>query len=300
MFTSTLAKVGAVFATASAVMLGYTSNAHAEMLFDRGLPTENLNTISPANRSNVRWATDAQNQGFFGDDFTIGNVGDTFVINTIRTWMVPGLSIGDPDNEEDWDVAEPDNLGDWFESFTLLTGLAAENDISPFASATLDFNSNFTSNPDVTITQVPYPDAAESIYDNFGDFVNIWQVDFNNLNWTIEGGTTYNFRVRGVGREIPDFGIFYPSYNHASNAALSGSPQDGADNRFLQFDASGNFVDIVDTNGNGWGKSSDINVQIFGEATPKTSVPEPASVLALLAFITFLSADSPKKQKKSK
>ncbi|AOY82384.2 MAG: hypothetical protein F6K63_02510 [Moorea sp. SIO1G6] len=285
MFTSTLAKVGAVFATASAVMLGYTSNAQAEMLFDRGLPTENLNSIFEANRSNVRWATDAQNQGFFGDDFTIGNVGDTFVIDTIRTWMVPGLSIGDPDN-----------LGDWYESFTLLTGLAAEDDISPFASATLDFNSNVTSNPDVTITQVSYPDAAESIYDNFGDFVNIWQVDFNNLNWTIEGGTTYNFGVRGVGREIPDEDIFYPWFNHASNAGLSGSPQDGADNRYLQFDASGNFVYIVDTNGNGWDKSSDINVQIFGEATPKTSVPEPGSVLALLAFITFLTAGSPKKQ----
>ncbi|NEQ16861.1 MAG: hypothetical protein F6K44_25070, partial [Moorea sp. SIO3E2] len=88
MFTSTLAKVGAVFATASAVMLGYTSNAQAEMLFDRGLPTENLNNISGANRSNVRWATDAQNQGFFGDDFTIGNVGDTFVIGTIQVRMV--------------------------------------------------------------------------------------------------------------------------------------------------------------------------------------------------------------------
>ncbi|NEO68881.1 hypothetical protein [Moorena sp. SIO3H5] len=290
MFTSTLAKVGAVFATASAVMLGYTSNAQAEMLFDRGLPTENLNTISEANRSNVRWATDSENLGFYGDDFTIGNVGDTFVIDTIRTWMVPGIT----------GIGDPDNLGDWFESFTLLTGLAAEDDISPFASVTLDFNSNVTSNPDVTITQVPYPDAAESIYDNFGDFVNIWQVDFNNLNWTIEGGTTYNFGVRGVGREIPDQGLFYPWFNHASNAALSASPQDGADNRFLQFDASGNFVDTVDSNGNGWDKSSDINVQIFGEATPKTSVPEPASVLALLVFITFLSAGSPKKQEKSK
>ncbi|NEO77162.1 hypothetical protein [Moorena sp. SIO4G3] len=285
MFTSTLAKVGVVFATASAVMLGYTSNAQAEMLFDRGLPTENLNNVSGANRSNLRWTTDAQNQGFSGDDFTIGNVEDTFFIDTIRTWMVPGLSIGDPDN-----------LGDWFESLTLLTGLAAEDDISPLASATLDPNSNVTSNPDITITQVPYLDAAGSMYDNFGDFVNIWQVDFNNLNWTIEGGTTYNFGVRGVGREIPDFGIFYPWYNHASNAALSGSPQDGADNRYLQFDASGEFLNIIDSNGFGWDKSSDINVQIFGEATPKTSVPEPVSVLALLAFITFLTASSPKKQ----
>ncbi|AOX01960.1 hypothetical protein BJP34_23265 [Moorena producens PAL-8-15-08-1] len=286
MFTSTLAKVGVVFATASAVMLGYTSNAQAEMLFDRGLPTENLNNVSGANRSNLRWTTDAQNQGFSGDDFTIGNVEDTFVIDTIRTWMVPGLSIGDPDN-----------LGDWFESLTLLTGLAAEDDISPLASATLDPNSNVTSNPDITITQVPYLDAAGSIYDNFGDLVNIWQIDFKNLKWTIEGGTTYNFGVRGVGREIPEIsGLFYPWYNHASNAALSGSPQDGADNLYLLFDASGNLVDIVDTNGKGWDKSSDINVQIFGEATPKTSVPEPVSVLALLAFITFLTASSPKKQ----
>ena len=83
----------------------------------RGLPAENLNS-SREDRSNIRWDTGANNPGFYGDDFTIGTTGETYAIDKIRTWIVPGLSIGDPAN-----------LGDWFESITLFVGDGP--DVSP-------------------------------------------------------------------------------------------------------------------------------------------------------------------------
>ena len=41
----------------------------------------------------------------------------------------------------------------------------------------------------------------------------------------------------------------------------------------------------LDTNGNGWDKSSDINVRVFGDrVTQTTTIPEPTSALGLLVF----------------
>ena len=113
-------------------------------------------------------------------------------------------------------------------------------------------------------------------------------MDFNNLNWQISGGTEYRFGVGGVGRQIPGFDFFYPWYNHASNASLSGSPQEGADNLFLEFGAMGGFLGSLDTDGNGWDKSSDVNVQIFGRVvTQTTPIPERTSAFGLLVFSVF-------------
>ena len=76
-----------------------------------------------------------------------------------------------------------------------------------------------------------------------------------------------------MGRPVPGHGgKTYQWFNHASNAELSGAPQDGADGAMLQFGAGGNFEGAVDSNGNGWDKSSDINVQVFAHrATEEAS-----------------------------
>ncbi len=88
------------------------------------------------------------------------------------------------------------------------------------------------------------------------------------------------------GGQVPGQDFFYPAYIHAANATLSGSPQEGADNQFLEFDARGTFLGTVDSNGNGWNKSSDINVQIFGKVvfSPK-SVPESTAGLLTFALV---------------
>lgn len=135
----------------------------------------------------------------------------------------------------------------------------------------------------MTFAQVTYPEGAK--YDNFGSLVNIWQVDFHNLNLEIAGGEEYRFGVRGVGRQIPGFNFSYPAYIHAANAALSGSPTEGADDLFLEFDATGAFVKTVDSNGNGWDKSSDINIEIFGEVVRTETVPEPTAGLLTLGIV---------------
>jgi len=95
-----------------------------------------------------------------------------------------------------------------------------------------------------------------------------------------------NFGVMGVlGDDDPNL----VWVNHASNAALSGSPQDGADNQYLVFDSTtlaDPFVFNSDPNfDGGFDKSSDINVQVFGSARNGAAVPEPASFLLLGTLI---------------
>jgi hypothetical protein len=267
-----LVRCSTILTIGSLLALGYTTQADAVLLFDRGLPETNLNNISGSQRSNVVWATNAQNPGFFGDNFTIGNVGETYKIDNVRTWVVAGSSLNNSSN-----------LGNWFESITLLTGNATDSNISSLISTNLETDGTL-SNSNISLTKVTYPDINSSSYDNFGNFFSIWQVDFTNLNWTVVGGIEYNFGVQGIGRQIPNSSNFYSWFNHASNADLSGSSQDGADNQIIQFDTSGNLVSYLNTQGNGWDKSSDINIKIFGDISNNNSVPEPSSIFSLLTL----------------
>lgn len=111
-----------------------------------------------------------------------------------------------------------------------------------------------------------------------GRFRDMQQVDFN-VNITLTAGQTYDFFLAGTG------GTYGAPFSHASNAALSGSPQDGADGSMLYANVVGGVFDLTSVGawdssvpGWGWDKSSDINVQVFGSV-----VPEPAS-LALLGI----------------
>ncbi len=68
-------------------------------LFDRGLPTDNLNNDAGSNRSNVEWADNETlaTDAFYlpGDDFTLSGSG-TYIVDTIRVWSTtndPTLSL---------------------------------------------------------------------------------------------------------------------------------------------------------------------------------------------------------------
>jgi hypothetical protein len=218
------------------------------LVVNRGLPQANLNNVSGAARSNVRWASG--DTGFMGDDFTIGAPGEKWVIDSIRTWTVPGLS-----------EVDPDHLGDFYEDVRLYFGRSG-GDLTPTVSALLSEGSDQTSNPNVQISEATKSGTA--LYDNFGKFLRVWQVDFKNLNLPVEGGTSYGFGVWGMGREIPGSdGNSYMWFNHASNAALSGAQEDGADGVMLVFDASGKSGGEFTGQGHGWDKNSNINVQVF-------------------------------------
>jgi len=222
--------------------------ADSLLVVDRGLPSGNLNNVSGAARSNVRWASG--DSGFLGDHFVLGARGEKWVIDSIRTWAVPGL--------ED---ADPDHLGDFYQDVRLYFG-APGGDLTPVTSALLSPGSDESSNPNMTLTEATR--AGAQLYDNFGKFLRVWQIDFTGLNITVEGGARYNFGVWGMGREIPGSdGKGYMWFNHASNAPLSAARQDGADGVMLLFEGSGKAAGQFTGQGNGWDKNSDINVQVF-------------------------------------
>lgn len=226
---------------------------------DRGLPQANLNNVSGTSRSNVRWASD--DQGFLGDDFVIGAPGEKWIIDSIRTWAVPGQQ-----------KIDPDHLGDFYQDVRLYVGANGEG-ITPAIAATLSQGSDQTSNPNVRISEATR--SGTMLYDDFGTALRVWQIDFTQLNLPVDGGTSYRFGVWGMGRPVPghaDKGFEW--FNYASNAALSGAREDGADGLMLIFDGSGKPQGSFSAQGNGWDKTSDINVQVFAHRVSANTATE--------------------------
>ena len=107
----------------------------------------------------------------------------------------------------------------------------------------------------------------------------MWQVEFRNLNWVIDGGEQYQFFVDGTWIRGGENNIF-PAL-HATNASLAGARQDGADGLYRVMQVLGDTPEYIgtfnsDQNGTpgtfsidghngkgGWDKSSDINVQVW-------------------------------------
>jgi hypothetical protein len=233
--------------------------ADPTLVVDRGLPQANLNNASGSARSNVRWGW--HDHGFLGDDFTVGAAGERWIVDSIRVWTVPGTA-----------SATATQLGEFYQDVRLYFG-GPNKDLTPISTAQLSADSADTSNPNVVITEATQNGAL--MYDDFGTPLRIWQVEFTNLNLSIAGGTAQRFGVWGNGRPVPGSdGKTYMWYNHASNAALSGARQDGADGQMLLFDAAGRADQAFQAQGNGWDKSADINVQVFAHrANGRTTAP---------------------------
>ena len=220
--------------------------ADSVLVVDRGLPKTNLNNASGSARSNVRWGWN--DNGFLGDDFTIGSAGEQWVIDSIRTWAVPGGA-----------GATLQHIGDFYQDVRLYFG---QGDVSPVSTAQLSSGSDVSSNAAVKVSDATQNGAL--LYDDFGTSLRIWQIDFNNLGLSVEGGAKYSFGVWGMGRAVPgkDEHVF-SWYNHASNAGLSGTKQDGADGQMLLFNVAGRLEGPHNAEGNGWDKPADINVLVF-------------------------------------
>jgi len=237
-------------------MLGINPAFATALLVDRGLPTINLNNAAGASRSNVAWTFTNPNWGV-GDDFIVDGNG-TFKVDTLRTWV-----IGDYANT----------------SFTLWGGDLA----SPLS----------TKSTSGTLQQVTYANG-DSYQGSGGGFINIFELEFTNLNWLVNGGDLYNFGVTGKDSS----GNYQQISTHASNAALGGSPAAGADGILLEFNADGpttaypnNFYWWASNYGpewptyNSWDKVSDLNVQIEG-----TPVPEPGTFMLFGLGLASLGA----------
>ncbi len=216
------------------------SNANADLLVDRGLPTDNLNNAAGANRSNVAWVFG----GYTSADYWL--VGDSITNTSSQTWSIDTIrlwTIGSTSTAALWGGIEGSNMG-------LLSS-------SSIISSALYANS--------------------ATYQGYsGGSVNLYQVDFN-VNILLAAGETFDFFLDGTGSS------YTVPFAHASNAALSGSLQEGADDLMLWANIVNGSLDLTSVGtwsslGNGWDKASDVNVQVFGSA-----VPEPAT-LALVAL----------------
>jgi hypothetical protein len=131
-----------------------------------------------------------------------------------------------------------------------------------------------------TVNSVKYSNG-ETYQSGSGSYWPIYQVDFA-VNITASGGTKYNFAIAPPAVGADDY-----TFMLASNAALSGSTQQGSDDWLHTYTIStgvlaGNWHTDVATGGSGWDKDSDFNVQVFG-------TPEPAT-MALLGLGGLLFA----------
>lgn len=204
--------------------------AQVQLVFDRGLPTTNLNNAAGANSSNVEWAdieTLPETPWLPGDDFTLVGTG-TYVITTIRVWSTDTFNLS-------------------------LSGGVAGGAIS------------FVSNR-YKVTPVTYANG-QSYQTSAGAFLPLYQIDFT-VNIPLDGGITYQYFLNGPATAAGlDFaGV----HLHASNSTLSGSSQAGADDTFLFLGNDGTVYTWNTLTGAGtycgcvgWNKTSDANVQVF-------------------------------------
>lgn len=252
-------------ATGLALMPAASTTAQT-LVFDRGLPDTNLNNVSGANRSNVAWGYGQSGANDFttGDDFVLPATGDaanpTWEVDTIRMWIIAGAA-GDASF----------SLSQRFLDAELYVGTGG-GAVSLAQSGNF-IGGNALDNADIVITPVQYSSTpAEDYQTTSGAPAQLWQVDFTNLGLSVNPGELVQFFAFGNAVDPANRAWF----NHASNAGLSGTTQDGADDlySFIQINDLSN-IGSVDSNGNGWDKSSDINVQVFAKAVP---APGPAAL----------------------
>lgn len=214
------------------------------LLVDRGLPDSSTTALR------VGWSA---NDGLLvTDHFKIGQAGEPWVIDKVRTWASLAVQNG-----------KPSTLGDMFEKVTLYGGLETETPPAttqaaaaecachgpvPIVAAELRRGSNLSQNPQVQFTRLS----------------DLWQADFRNLRWNVPGGTSVQFGISGVGRAIQGQAQKPVWWSHAS--ATSGTHQ------FRLFETGGSPVVVPANSELPSDNSVGINVQVWGHRTAYVTV----------------------------
>lgn len=173
-------------------------------------------------------------------------------------WLTPGMLTGDTftnTSSDTWSINTIRLWTDGANETAILWGGVAGSSIGVVA-------------PSATITEFITYVNGQGYQGSGGGYYPLNQVDFA-VNIILAAGQTYDFFLGGTSS---DSGYGLP-FVEASNAALSGSPQQGADGSMLTADLLGGSVGTWTSLGNGWDKASDVNVQVFGSV-----VPEPVSL----------------------
>jgi hypothetical protein len=160
--------------------LAMAGNLAAQTLVvDRGLPSG----------AGISQPIERPGKGFLGDSFRVGTAGETWIIDALRVWAEanssPGCSL---------------KPGDWLEKIALLGAL---------------------DNP-------PVPGQAECACHALVEVANapgvrltaaggLWQIDFQNLRWSVPGGMDVLFSVRAFARPQAACGAW------SLNASAAGS-----------------------------------------------------------------------------
>ncbi|HZJ81218.1 MAG TPA: hypothetical protein VFC95_00815 [Guyparkeria sp.] len=157
------------FALATALLFAPQLAAAQTMVFDRGLPTENLNKDVGPDRSNVTWDSATKPTWLIGDDFMPPGT-EAYVVKTIRVWAM-GKS-----NED----------------------LTQSNDLSLFGGPTggtiETLSTTYTSTP-ATYT------GGNKYQGNSGDYRDFYQIDFT-VNIPLNGGEEFQFFVGPAGTHV--------------------------------------------------------------------------------------------------
>ena len=236
----------------------YLATAAGVMVFDRGLPTINLNEAAGVNRSNIEWLDYGVEPVDFnvtpivslGDDFTLPGCG-TYQVTTIRVWSTDfdGLSL--------W--------GGLAGGIIQQVMIGATTTPVPYTMKAVTYPGGHVGyqNSAVVTSMAPYQPQAGSSPTTFSQ---IYQIDFS-VNIALNAGQKYQFFLFRPLMYNADRTVVRSGYLHASNAALSGSPQDGADDT-MQVLAPDGSVYSWQVMGDRWDKNSDANVQVFATNKP--------------------------------
>lgn len=250
-----------------------TGSPDSVLLLDRGLPADAVRA------RRVAWK--GAGGAYLADSFQIGGRGEVWVIDKVRVWGVPGAA-----------ASEARTAGDLYERITLYGGLESESQPAtseaaaavcachgPVKIASAELGAGgVAEGAQFHLQAVTYPDGSS--FQEGAAPLAIWQVDFQNLRWSVPGGQNVLFGVYADGRAAAERKEKPVWFNHAETG--------GGRRRFLAFQTAGNPVvpaagELPDE------ESLAINVQVWGHLTAGVAIRPAANQwqVALLGSATL-------------